>query len=79
MFLPVMVLAAAVSQPGAPDLAPENPLCRAGHPALEAAARIHRERGLRNVTGEHYEGAHWLGTFTVYLVSGRGLGPSPAL
>jgi len=28
---------------------------------------------LRNVTGEHYEGGHWLGSFAVYLVTGRGL------
>ncbi len=41
--------------------------------ALLAAARVHREAGLRNVTGEHYEGGHWLGTFAVYLVTGRGL------
>ena len=40
---------------------------------LLAAARVHREAGLRNVTGEHYEGGHWLGTFAVYLVTGRGL------
>ena len=25
------------------------------------------------MTGEHYEGGHWLGTFAVYLVTGRGL------
>jgi hypothetical protein len=42
-------------------------------PALRAAARVHREAGLRSVTGEHYEGGHWLGTFAVYLVTGRGL------
>jgi hypothetical protein len=41
--------------------------------SLEAAARIHREAGLKNVTGEHYVGGHWLGTFAVYLVTGRGL------
>jgi hypothetical protein len=41
---------------------------------LEAAARVHREAGLRSVTGAHYEGGHWLGTFAVYLVTGRGLG-----
>jgi hypothetical protein len=41
--------------------------------ALRAAAAIHRETGLRAVTGEHYEGGHWLGTFAVYLVTGRGL------
>jgi hypothetical protein len=43
-------------------------------PALEAAAAIHRDAGLKNVTGAHYEGGHWLGTFAVYLVTGRGLG-----
>jgi hypothetical protein len=42
--------------------------------ALQAAADRHHEAGLRNVTGEHYEGGHWLGTFAVYLVTGRGLG-----
>ena len=41
-------------------------------PALDAAAAIHRERGLKNVTGEHYEGGHWLGTFAMYLVTERG-------
>ncbi|HEV8255072.1 MAG TPA: DUF885 family protein, partial [Vicinamibacteria bacterium] len=43
-------------------------------PALRAAAAAHREAGLASVTGEHYEGGHWLGTFAVYLVSGRGTG-----
>ena len=41
--------------------------------ALRAAARVHRDKGLAAVTGEHYEGGHWLGTFAVYLVTGRGL------
>jgi hypothetical protein len=41
--------------------------------ALRAAAALHREKGLAAVTGEHYEGGHWLGTFAVYLVTGRGL------
>jgi hypothetical protein len=41
--------------------------------ALRAAAAAHREAGLRAVTGEHYEGGHWLGTFAVYLVTGRGV------
>jgi hypothetical protein len=45
-------------------------------PALAAAARLHRDSGLRAVTGEHYEGGHWLGSFAVYLVTGRGLPPS---
>ncbi len=42
-------------------------------PALRAAARLHRDAGLANVTGAHYEGGHWLGTFATYLVTGRGL------
>src|SRR5262245_37779105 len=45
-------------------------------PAIEAAARRHRERGLAAVTGEHYEGGHWLGSFATYLATGRGL-PAP--
>ena len=43
--------------------------------ALRAAADRHREAGLKAVTGEHYEGGHWLGSFAVYLSSGRGLTP----
>ncbi len=42
--------------------------------ALTAAATTHRRAGLAGATGEHYEGGHWLGTFAVYLVTGRGLG-----
>jgi hypothetical protein len=42
-------------------------------PALLLAARRHREAALPNITGEHYEGGHWLGTFAVYLTSGAGL------
>jgi hypothetical protein len=45
-------------------------------PALTAAAGAHRRSGLASVTGAHYEGGHWLGTFAVYLVTGRGLPPS---
>jgi hypothetical protein len=41
--------------------------------ALKGAADRHREAGLKAVTGEHYEGGHWLGSFAVYLSSGRGL------
>ena len=40
---------------------------------LQAAARAHRDAGLVGVTGEHYEGGHWLGTFAVYLLTRRGL------
>jgi len=41
--------------------------------AMRAAAHRHRQVGLAAVTGEHYEGGHWLGSFATYLVSGRGL------
>ena len=41
--------------------------------SLMAAARIHGTAGMTGVTGEHYEGGHWLGTFAVYLETGRGL------
>lgn len=41
--------------------------------ALRAAADSHRDAALPNVTGEHYVGGHWLGTFAVYLTSGAGL------
>jgi Protein of unknown function (DUF2891) len=41
--------------------------------ALRSAAAAHRESGLAAVTGAHYEGGHWLGTFAVYLVTGAGL------
>jgi len=44
-------------------------------PALRAASVAHRAAGLASVTGEHYEGGHWLGTFATYLVTRRGLGP----
>ena len=39
---------------------------------LRAAARAHRAAALPAVTGEHYEGGHWLGTFATYLVTGGG-------
>lgn len=41
--------------------------------AVSAAAAAHRRAGLASVTGEHYEGGHWLGSFATYLVTGRGL------
>jgi hypothetical protein len=37
--------------------------------ALNAAALHHRDAALPHVTGEHYEGGHWLGTFAVYLLT----------
>src|SRR5215468_9738039 len=44
-------------------------------PALLAAAAKHAAGALPAVTGEHYEGGHWLGTFAVYLTSQAGLQP----
>jgi hypothetical protein len=40
---------------------------------LRKAADAHRAAGLAAVTGEHYEGGHWLGSFATYLVTRRGL------
>jgi hypothetical protein len=37
-----------------------------GHDEL---ADLHAKAGLAAVTGEHYEGAHWLATFAVYLLT----------
>lgn len=45
-------------------------------PSLRSAADQHRQRGLEGVTGEFYEGGHWLGSFATYLITGRGL-PAP--
>ena len=41
-------------------------------PLLALAGRL-RQAGLESIKSEHYEGGHWLGSFAVYLVSGRGL------
>jgi len=41
--------------------------------AITAAADAHRRAGLAAVTGEHYEGGHWLGSYAVYLVTRRGI------
>ena len=43
--------------------------------ALLATAQRHADAALPAVTGEHYEGGHWLGTFAVYLTSQAGLHP----
>jgi hypothetical protein len=50
-------------------LSPRDPRVRA---LLDAAAR-HADAALPSVTGEHYEGGHWLGTFAVYLTSAADL------
>jgi hypothetical protein len=41
--------------------------------ALEGASQAHAGAGLKSVTGEHYEGGHWLGSFATYLVTRRGV------
>ena len=46
-------------------------------PALLSASRQHAEAALPFVTGEHYEGGHWLGTFAVYLTSDAGIQSTP--
>ncbi len=43
--------------------------------SLQATAKAHSDAGLAAVTGEHYEGSHWLGSFAVYLVTQRGIQP----
>jgi len=40
--------------------------------SLELAATRHANAALPAVTGEHYEGGHWLGSFAVYLLGGTG-------
>lgn len=47
-------------------------------PALLATAETHKRAGLASVTGEHYEGGHWLGSFAVYLTTRRGIDHEPA-
>jgi hypothetical protein len=44
---------------------------------IAATAVAHRQAGLAAVTGEHYEGGHWLGSFAVYLVTKRGISTTP--
>ena len=39
--------------------------------SIGITAEQHAQAGLAAVTGEHYQGAHWLGTFAVYLLTGR--------
>jgi hypothetical protein len=41
--------------------------------SLMAASQAHASAGLASVTGEHYEGGHWLGSFATYLVTRRGV------
>jgi hypothetical protein len=45
--------------------------------ALSRAAERHAQAALPAVTGEHYEGGHWLGSFAVYLLGGAGRPRAP--
>jgi hypothetical protein len=47
-------------------------------PTLAAAAEAHKRAGLAAVTGAHYVGGHWLGSFAVYLTTKRGIAGSAA-
>ena len=40
--------------------------------SVNSMAQKQGSAGLSSVTGEHYEGGHWLGSFATYLVTGRG-------
>lgn len=42
--------------------------------ALLAAAAAHAADGFGALSGEHYAGGHWLGTYAMYLSTQRGLG-----
>ena len=53
----------------ASGLPPPTGACRRCAPRRDA----HAPAALPAVTGEHYEGGHWLGTFAVYLTTGAGL------
>ena len=43
------------------------------HESLQSLSAKLRDAGLSAIKSDHYEGGHWLGSFAVYLVSGRGL------
>ena len=45
----------------------------ARRPALLACADAHARAGLGAVEAAHYAGAHWLGSFAVYLLTRRGI------
>jgi hypothetical protein len=45
--------------------------------SLQSTAAEHAAAGLASVTGEHYAGGHWLGSFAVYLTTRRGVERKP--
>lgn len=42
-------------------------------PDLSARAEAHERAGLAELTGDHYAGSHWLGSFALYSLSDRGI------
>jgi len=50
-------------------LSPDDPRLT----SIRAASLSHRETALASITGQHYEGTHWLGSFVIYLTTGRGI------
>ena len=56
---------------GLPDADPRRP-------GLVTMANEHTAAGLAGVSGEHYAGGHWLGSFALYLQSKRGIGERTA-
>lgn len=41
---------------------------------LRPAAERHAAAGLESLSGDHYAGTHWLGSFATYLLTRRGIG-----
>ncbi len=41
--------------------------------SLRGASKAHGDSGIKAVSGEHYEGGHWLGSFATYYVTRRGI------
>lgn len=40
---------------------------------LERSAARHADAGLQGASGDHWMSTHWLASFAVYLITGRGL------
>ena len=53
----------------ASGLSPDDPRLT----SIRAASLSHRETALASITGQHYEGTHWLGSFVTYLMTERGI------
>jgi len=43
------------------------------HAQLLASSQAHQQAGLDGITSGHYAGQHWLGSFAMYLQTGRGI------